>query len=453
MTRLLTEEEIENMIDFIKPQRGIPFDSAMSIVNNIKERLRVQLRVQKVYPEIIPQLKEQLERNHQKTLIQPGESVGIICAQSIGQKNTQLTLNTFHKAGQSEKGMTAGVPRFQELLNATKEQRNVNCKIYFKDNFQNVRSLRNKVGYSITGLILKDVVFDIEVCINKKKERWYDSFFALYNYEIDFEIYKDCLSMKINMSKLYKHKLSMKKICEKINEEYEDIVCIFSPNVLGQIDIFVDTRNIELPEDRILFINHDNKNEIYLEECVQPKLEEFLICGIEGINEIYYVQEEDEWIVETDGSNYKKLLAHPDIDKTRTKSNDPWEILNILGVEATREFLIEEFMNIMEGINICHAKLLVDRMTFSGTVSSISRYTLRKEDSGPFGKASFEETMDNFLQAATSGDIENTNGVSASIICGKRAPIGTGMVDLKIDINKIINTQTVDSVKERKTDF
>ena len=112
-------------------------------------------------------------------------------------------------------------------------------------------------------------------------------------------------------------------------------------------------------------------------------------------------------------------------------------------------------MNIMEGINSCHACLLVDRMTYSGNIASITRYTMKKDESGPFGKASFEETMDNFLNAAVKGEVEPTEGVSAAIICGKRANIGTGMVDVKIDISKLplckpITTKAIaDRAKER----
>ena len=81
--------------------------------------------------------------------------------------------------------------------------------------------------------------------------------------------------------------------------------------------------------------------------------------------------------------------------------------------------------------------LLVDRMTHGGSISSITRYTMKKDESGPFGRASFEETMDNFLNAAAQGEIEPTKGVSASIICGKRASIGTGMIDLCIDLKRL----------------
>ena len=99
--------------------------------------------------------------------------------------------------------------------------------------------------------------------------------------------------------------------------------------------------------------------------------------------------------------------------------------------------LINEFTSIMEGINMCHVILLVDKMTYRGSISSISRYTLRSDQAGAFSRASFEETLSNFLTSSFAGDIENTNGVSASIICGKRVRCGTGMIDLKMNLKDL----------------
>ena len=94
MTRVLTKKEIENLLDFIVPQDGIPLDTAMSVVEANKERFRAQLVGQKVYPSIIPKLREQLQKTFEDSLVQAGESVGVICAQSIGEKQTQTTLNS-----------------------------------------------------------------------------------------------------------------------------------------------------------------------------------------------------------------------------------------------------------------------------------------------------------------------------------------------------------------------
>ncbi len=49
-------------------------------------------------------------------LVDPGKSVGIIAAQSIGEPSTQMTLNTFHLAGVGGKNVTLGIPRLREIL-------------------------------------------------------------------------------------------------------------------------------------------------------------------------------------------------------------------------------------------------------------------------------------------------------------------------------------------------
>jgi hypothetical protein len=253
-------------------------------------------------------------------------------------------------------------------------------------------------------------------------------------YNNNFENYKNCISITLNTAKLFEYKITIEEVAHAITNSYADLCCIFSPPSIGQLDVFVDTSNINLPAERILFINTENAPEIFMEECVQPTLEKMLICGIPGITYIYYTREKDEWIIETEGSNYSKILAHPKVDMTKTISNNVWDIYETLGIEAARQFLIEEFMEIMDGINVCHSKLLVDRMTFSGTIASISRYTLRKEDSGPFGKSSFEESLSNFCAAAAVGDLEPVRGVSSAIVCGKRANIGSGMCELRINV-------------------
>jgi DNA-directed RNA polymerase beta' subunit len=93
----------------------------------------------------------------------------------------------------------------------------------------------------------------------------------------------------------------------------------------------------------------------------------------------------------------------------------------------------------MGGINNSHTDILVDRMTFSGTINSISRYTLKTENSSVLGKASFEESLENFLQASIAGTLDTTTGNSASIVCGKKSRAGTGFVSLKVDLNAIRN--------------
>ena len=72
-----------------------------------------------------------------KSIISPGEMVGIVSAQSIGEPTTQMTLNTFHFAGVSEKSnVTRGVPRLKELLHISKNIKSPSVTIYLKEDKQ-----------------------------------------------------------------------------------------------------------------------------------------------------------------------------------------------------------------------------------------------------------------------------------------------------------------------------
>mgnify|MGYP005626018731 CR=1 FL=1 len=457
MTRQLTEEEIENILDFIKPQQGIPQKTAIAVINKIKKDLREQLESQYIYPEIIPEIKKEIIRQYKLSRIHPGESVGIVCAQSIGEMQTQTTLNTFHSAGASNKTMTTGLPRFRELIDATKNPKIVNNTIFFNKQCKSIQEIKKEVGNSINGLTIKDITLKSFIQTNKQDEEWYDAFKILYSDR--FAMFSNCVTFKIDIKKIYDNKLSLEQIAEIIENEYDDLFCVFSPPEISQLDIFVDTEQINLPEDRAAFIDEDNAINIYLEECVLSTLENLYICGIPAITEVFYTKKDNYWHVETNGinskkiskqySSFKKLLSLPNIDYTKTISNNVWDIYEILDIEAARQFLIEEFTQVMgTGINICHTTLLVDRMTHAGTISSITRYTLKNDEAGPCCKSSFEETLDNFLDAGAQGLVENTKGVSAAIMCGKRSEIGTGSSKILIDFDMLPSESESDIEQE-----
>jgi DNA-directed RNA polymerase beta' subunit len=352
--------------------------------------------------------------------------------------------DTFHTAGLSQKTMTTGVPRFKELLNAKHKPSIINYKIYLTEQNDSIQSLRNLIGSKLIGFRLSDLATNMTIVLDKKQDDWYEAYKVLYDDR--FSAYRNCISIKLNMSKIFEYRISIEEMVNKIHEEYDDLYCVFSP--YGDLDIFLDTNSMEsmntTHNDRNT--THDEMNTtqniiVCMEEVVKPTIEKILVCGFSGIGEIFYTKENDEWIIETNSSHTKQVdtfqnvLSLQHVDKQRTMSNNAWDIYNVFGIEAIREYLIEEYINIMEGIDECHVMTLVDKMTHDGTFAAISRYTLRKDDSGPMGKAAFEESMDNFMNAAVCGDVEPTKGVSASIICGKIPTIGTGMIDLLMDFS------------------
>jgi intein/homing endonuclease len=92
--RKLFKHEIEDIISFIHPNPNIPEETALFVVEESKKDIKLQLEKIRIYPEMLPRLKQQVIYQFSSTIIQPGESVGIITAQSIGEKQTQANLNS-----------------------------------------------------------------------------------------------------------------------------------------------------------------------------------------------------------------------------------------------------------------------------------------------------------------------------------------------------------------------
>ena len=348
--------------------------------------------------------------------------------------------DTFHRAGQSEKEMTEGVPRFTELINATKNQKTVNCKIFMKEKPQNIREVRDIVGNNFVGFTLEKLTLSAELC---KKDInnipiWYDHFSKIYNLTIPF-FSDNYICIKLDKNKLYEYKIHPSLIATKLEENVDGIYVMYSPTQLSELHVYIDDSELSLPSNGVGYITEENMVDVYVDEIVLPELMSVLVCGIGEISQIFYIKEGDEWIIETEGCNFREILAHPLVETEKTFSNNVWDIYEVLGIEAARYFLLQEYGSILEGINYCHTALLVDKSTFTGTITPFTRFSMRNDDAGPIRKASFEETKNNFSKAAVNGEIEYTRGVSASIICGKRANVGTGFLDVKMNASVFNN--------------
>ena len=147
----------------------------------------------------------------------------------------------------------------------------------------------------------------------------------------------------------------------------------------------------------------------------------------------------NKWFFELEGTNYIDILNDERIDYKNCMVNNMWEINNTLGIEAVRKFLINEFNEIITsgGINVdkVHLELLADSMTCTGSITSVSRYGIGRNETGPLTKASFEQSLDNMLIAAYRAEVESIKSVSSSVILGQCSKIGSGMMEL---YNKIM---------------
>ncbi|CCV02236.1 DNA-directed RNA polymerase II largest subunit [Invertebrate iridescent virus 30] len=431
--RMLTGEELDFLVDFIQPRSCIPTDVENRICKLRKDPIICQLKKIQVYDDLIPILKNELEIRYYQALMSPGECVGIIGAQSMGEFSTQATLNTFHIAGSTTTGtVTNCLTRFQEINNATKNPKNIIGKIYFTRNNSTIEEIRT-LGVGIKHIIFQNIVEEWHIQ-KVEKEWWYSTFKKLY--DVCITGIKFRIRFILNKEILYSNKL----VCETIKKALEDkhnISCIFSPLLNDKIyfDIFCGIEEHKLDNFVIL-------------------LYQTYICGIEGVKAISFHKCDNlkVWYIQTEGGTLKDFYTLDDIDVENTSTNNVWDIYNTLGIEAAREFRIKEMVEIMgSGVDLSHIKLRADRLTFTGTIQSLTRYTMRGEK--PFSKVGFEEIMENFYRTARDAEVDDLTGVSASIMCGKRAKVGTSMFDIKLDINKILSKkETLPFIEEDNDD-
>jgi DNA-directed RNA polymerase II subunit RPB1 len=187
-------------------------------------------------------------------------------------------------------------------------------------------------------------------------------------------------------------------------------------------------------------------------------LNNIIIRGIKNINKVILrkikdnlvetnglYQKQDFWVLDTIGTNLLKVLSLDYINPYKTFSNDIIEMFNVLGIEAARQCIFNEFAEVIEFdgtyINYHHLCMLCDRMTFAGKLISIFRHGINNDDIGPIAKASFEETPEMFLKAARHGELDIMRGISANIMVGQEGMYGTNSFQVILDMEQMIKLE------------
>lgn len=394
----LEEEEIEEIIEKCKFQTSQTLQHAADRVN-IKQAdlLRRHLSCVKLREDKIQEFVQHVIRKYNTCKATPGDAVGVLCAQSIGERQTQTTLDTFHTAG---KLVFNSVNRLEEILNMNKKLKIKSCTIHFRQKYKSGEELRQSIKSSLVAIYFQNI---------------YTHFAVDTDNEIVFFL---------DMQTLFSNRLNPSLICDRLKTRAADTVQ----------DAFFTSTTITVVLKPAFITNTDSPGSFA--SFIKTELNSVLLCGIPGIKR-YHLQYDNEWYVITEGTNLKKLLIHPLVDPRRVYSNDLWEIYNVLGIVGFRRFILAEFRKIIGGVNYEHSLLLTDKMTSKGKPLSITRYTMRTNDVGPISKATFEESIDILINAAIHTEKEKMQGVSASIIVGNRAPIGTGFFDLCVDVNRL----------------
>ena len=420
---------------------------------------------------------------YKQSIVNPGEMVGVIAAQSIGEPTTQLTLNTFHFAGVSSKSnVTRGVPRIEEILSLSENPKNPSCTIYLPDNINEDYDKCRELINNLENTLFKDVVkcifiyFDPDDLNTIVKEDQN----ILDQYKEFNEIFDDCIEgdIKEKSKWLFRIELDNYKLIEK-NITIEDINFTLKSVYGDEISCFYSDYNSDNIIFRIrlnkLFLNKkknqnslDINDEMNLLKNFQDDLvNNIVLRGIKNISNInlrkinnYFVKKDGEyikkdiWVLDTVGSNLLTLLSLDFIDVYNTTTNNIQEIYNVLGIEAARQSIYNEITEVIEFdstyINYHHINLLCNRMTCSNKMISVFRHGINNDDIGPIAKASFEETPEQFFKAARHGELDNMKGVSANVMCGQDGYFGTNSFDILLDLEKtIINNNETKNIETK----
>jgi DNA-directed RNA polymerase II subunit RPB1 len=209
----------------------------------------------------------------------------------------------------------------------------------------------------------------------------------------------------------------------------------------------------------------DQSDQIYILKKFQEELlQNVVLRGIKKINKVILrkikdnlvenngiYKKQDIWVLDTIGTNLLDVLGLDYIDNTRTFSNDIIEIYNVLGIEAARQSIYNELVEVIEFdgtyINFHNFSVLVDRMTFTNKLISIFRHGINNDNIGPIAKASFEETPEMFLKAARHAELDTLRGISANVMCGQEGLFGTSLFQVVLDIEEM---QKLDATSEYK---
>ena len=478
ITPLETFELIENGLKRLQNLHYINPNKLFELVYYYYLTPKNLLLIKKLNRKSITLLVENIIYKYKKAIVSPGEMVGMIAAQSIGEPTTQMTLNTFHFAGVASKSnVTRGVPRVEEILSLSENPKNPSCTIHlFPDeetNIENTENIRHKLEHTK----LSSMVSKIQICFDPNKDssfieednlliQKYNKFENMIDEcnnntsDDDIDRSKWIIRIELNKEEMLYKEITMDDIHFAIKNIYnDDIECIYSDynddKLIFRIRLINSLKKITNKQKSL-----DQSDEIYKLKTFQDHLlNKMVLRGVKNIDRVIprkicnFVKEDEGqfvkkeiWVLDTVGTNLLEILNLDYIDVNRTYTNDIQEIKNVLGIEAARQSIFNEITEVMEHddtyINYHHISLLCDRMTCNDKMVSIFRHGINNDNIGPIAKASFEETPEMFLKAARHAELDTMRGVSANVMCGQEGYFGTSAFQTMLDINKFTKLKT-----------
>ncbi len=376
--------------DIMKEYEGrLPESVLKEVQDNLPEKCGKE-RMKKIMVKI--------EEEYINSLAAPGECVGIISAESIGEPGTQMTLNTFHFAGVAEMNVTTGLPRLIEILDGRKTISTELMTIHLKKPYSEGKDIK-RVAESIKEMTLNHFIKEIIMNISEGQ-------------------------MKI-----------------MLDQEKMDAIGLDSTKITNILKKTVKAYNFKQEKDNSIAVTQSAKDKdiIHLYK-LKEKIKNVHVSGIKGIKQVLPVKKGGEFLIITAGSNLKDIMEQEFVDPSKTITNNIYEIEKILGIEASRQLIINELMKVIEeqglNVNVRHIMLVADAMCMSGRVLGINRYGIVKEKPSVLARASFETPINHIINAALAGETDPLNSVIENVMMNQPIPVGTGLPGLIVKVKQ-----------------
>jgi DNA-directed RNA polymerase beta' subunit len=386
--------------------------------------------------------------------------------------------DTFHQAGVASKSaVTRGVPRLRELLKVTQNPKATSLTIYLKPEHRANKDKAREVVQDLELTLLRHITEKVAIYWDEKDEhtvveedRELIHFYRLFEKglmmdgEVDEEtLSKWMLRLELNREEMFNRNISIQEVVSVIKAQFgTDVNVIYSDynsqKLVMRIRLSETSKKTKDTAEQLdEFTN--------LKKFQNKLLNSIVIRGLPGIKAVTFrkdkqfvekvdgkYQQIEQYVLDTDGSNFIKVMNHPSVDGTRLYSTNVWDVYEVLGIEATRSVLFNEIGGLFESapVNYRHLCLLCDVMTRFGKLMSIDRYGINKNDIGTLAKASFEETEKILLKAALFGEMDPVTGVSANIMMGQPIRGGTAFSQVLLDdemLEKLLTDVDVDKFK------
>ena len=395
------------------------------------------------------------------------------------------TLNTKHHAGVAGKGSASmGVPRIKELLSYSKSIKTPLMTIYFDEKYCKSKSDTNIISSYLKHLTIGELIDNAEIYhtidgnddMSKiLRDDKVTNPFYINNSKDKLETMPFIIRLKLNLEKLMDKETTLLDIKTKfITYWYKNFSNLKNVRKgLKDILMYVEKLAILSNNDNIIHIRFKMSEFDYksLTAFLSIVLNTVTLKGIDNIENITPQQERHiqfneigetivnkENLVITNGINIEGLLYIKGIDHVRTKINDIDTVYRMYGIEAARKIIIDELLatfnaGASDSLNHAHVAVLVDMMTYSGEVISIDRHGLNKVDNDPLSRASFEKTMEHFINAALFSETDKLKSISSRIALGRVIPGGTGSFDIILDTEKLKNSEYIENETGGRTTF